>query len=67
MIYHSMIGVIHKGLCNDPRTLTFDSPLLFKLDSALQRKNSTAAIANILLFFALRVLYLDLIKFARTP
>ena len=50
-----MIGVIHKGLCNDPRTLAFDSPLLFKLDSALQRKNSTAAIANILLFFALRV------------
>ena len=56
-IYHSMIGVIHKGLCNHPHTPTFDSPLLFKLDSALSRKNLTAAIANILLlfFFALRV------------
>ena len=30
-----MICVIHKGLCNHPLTLTFDSPLLFKLDSAL--------------------------------
>ena len=35
MIYHSMICVIHKGLCNHPLTLTFDSPLLFKLDSTL--------------------------------
>ena len=50
MIYHSMIGVIHKGLCNHPRTLTFDSSLLFKLASALSRENSTAAITNILLF-----------------
>ena len=44
MIYHSMIGVIHKGLCNHPRTLTFDLPLLLKLDSALTRENSTDAL-----------------------
>ena len=50
MIYHSVIGVIHKGLWNHLRTLTFDSPLLLKLDSALSRENSTAAVANTLLF-----------------
>ena len=31
MIYQGMIGVIRKGLCNHPCTLTFDSSLLFKL------------------------------------
>ena len=51
MIYHSMICVIHQGLWNHPRTLIFDLPLLFKLDSVLSRENLTAAIANILLFF----------------
>ena len=62
MIYHSMICEIHKGLWSHPRTLAFNLPLLFKLDSALSRENSIAAIANILLFFALRVLFVDLIK-----
>ena len=60
MIFHGMIGVIHKGLSNHPRTLTFDLPLLFKLDSALSREKSTAIIANILPFVCLEGLIFGL-------
>ena len=56
MMYHSMIGVIYKGLSNHPRTLTFDSPLLLKLKETVSRM---CARASVICFFLQKTIELS--------